>query len=61
MEIDVIWLNISFGEFFFFCMMGKLDRFDIVFENLDGVCVFGNFFSGFVILEFFGKLKICGR
>lgn len=42
-------------------MMGKLDRFDIVFENLDGVCVFGNFFSGFVILEFFGKLKICGR
>lgn len=42
-------------------MMGKLDRFDIVFENPDGVCVSGNPLSGSVILELSGKLKICGK
>lgn len=40
-------------------MMGKLDRFDIVFENPDGVCVSGKPLSGSVILELSGKLKIC--
>ncbi|XP_056021613.1 arrestin domain-containing protein 3-like isoform X2 [Ostrea edulis] len=38
--------------------MGKLDKFDIVFKNSDGVCVSGNPLYGTVVLELSGKLKL---
>ncbi|XP_022330212.2 arrestin domain-containing protein 3-like [Crassostrea virginica] len=38
--------------------MGKLDKFDIVFKNPDGVCVSGNPLCGSVVLELSGKLKV---
>lgn len=41
--------------------MGKLDKFDIVFKNSDGVCVSGNPLYGTVVLELSGKLKLHGK
>lgn len=43
------------------CNMGKLDKFDIVFKNPDGVCVSGNPLCGSVVLELSGKLKVHGQ